>query len=192
MRASIKPFTGSKTGFVVAVAAALCVGALAGPPVARAAAHAVTTIADPRTGKQAHVTKTGKLEVSDGSGAMTVDGTVTAYTYPRSRAFSTWVEVSGASTPFVDKGKKVAITSITVDNSSGDDGEVTLYRQGGTDANCAGGFASTPIWSSRTPADADETSTFPSPLIVSDRCAIFAENLGAGFVYVTVTGYVTG
>jgi hypothetical protein len=184
----------SRGKLVLVVVGAAVAGSLAGPAVASGASHAKTTmtsIVDAHSHAAAKVTKSGELEVGDGHGPLTVDGTVTGLPYPAAKIFSENVEVGNGATGLLRARHTVDITSLTLDNDSGSTVDVELIRDAGATSSCTNGSFTQAFWSAAAPAGTTVAESFPSPLVVTDKCATFIYATTPAFVTITVTGWQT-
>jgi hypothetical protein len=177
-------FTGRQ---ITVVVVAIAVAIISFPVGVYAAAITKVGIVDPsNTSRVAHVSG-GKLEVGDGSGALTVNGTVLPY--DAATVFTVFHDLTGG-TPLVKSGvpagSKIMITSITASNFGPSPASADIQLQVGADANCQGGVVGARTYSAAMNAYATVAASFPTPL-VTNRCAVL--NMGDA-VTVTVTGYI--
>jgi hypothetical protein len=177
---------------VVAVCAAVVLA-----PVGAVAATSAFTVADPvHPAQKARVDRHGALKVGDGSGAVTVDGTVN--TFPAARAFTGNYYLSGGTSAKLKSGlkagTKIMMTSLTVTPagvSPGLPAQVSIWKLDGADVNCNGGSQSGTTWYYDANANWPSTNgmTFQVPITIGDRCARVYNN-GNDSAYVIVTGYL--
>jgi len=196
---------------VIAIAVAVAVIGL--PAGVVAATTAATSIADPvhprqkaRVSAQGRLltepcdanscaaVDAGRLRVGDGSGALTVDGSV--LTYPAS-AFSSMPYVTSGGYDYVKrgvpKGRQIMMTSITVrpnGTAPTQPAMLQIVSKTGANADCTGGQLGTAYYYAVTAQWPNSfTASFPSPIRISDRCAVVA-HAGGDTAWVTITGYV--
>jgi hypothetical protein len=190
-------FTGRQiTTMVVAV----CLAVIAFPVGSFAAGLTTVRVADSiYSTRVAHVTAQGRLttdtcdndscasvdagkqRVGDGSGALTVDGSVLPYN--PGTAFSRMIFTPGLIKPGLTSGK-IMITSLSFTNPSSAAAVVTIRNLNTSGTGC-GVTLGDYVYDGLVSAASTLVVTFPSPLVAT-RCA-FANNLADS---VTVTGYV--
>lgn len=203
-------FTGRQ---ITTMVVAACLALILLPVGAVAATNTVISIADSvHKSQKARVTSTGRLvtapcdangcasvdgsslRVGDGHGPLTVDGSVLPYR--PDTAFSTEYYLPDASTiklirPGLKAGAKIMITSITVMpfGTGTNPANVLLTRNENPGTNCSAANAGTIEWNGITKYPETLAASFPSPLVLTDRCAVVF-NAGSDRANVTVTGYV--
>ncbi len=125
-------FSGAQiTTMVVAVSLAV----IALPVGVMATAGTLVNIADPTASYKARVSSTGALRVGDGSGAITVDGTVMARPAIPANRFSVSAQNSGGVFSVKLGSGTVALTDIVLSHENSDHSRlnlsVSLYTDGG-------------------------------------------------------------
>jgi len=205
-------FTGRQ---ITTMVIAACLTLILLPVGAYAATGTVTTIVDAvHKSQKARVTSTGRLvtapcdtngcaavdgsslRVGDGRGALTVDGSVLPYRLDT--AFSTVFYLPDLShikllRPGLKAGSKIMITSITVTPFGFDPSftvNIAITNNTNPGTNCANANSGGALqWNQITKYPQPLGMTFPSPLVIRDRCAVIL-NSGGDQANVTVTGYV--
>jgi len=111
----------------------------------------------------------GRLQVGDGSGFLTVDGTVSAREVPPANPWHYWTQGSFDPAPiFVppDGVTKLAVTSLTIEvggTATSANTSFELHRF--TNANCTGPESGIDFRYTILPARTDQV-TFPTPLVL--------------------------
>jgi len=205
-------FSGRQITIMVVAA---CLALVLLPVGAFAASSAVTTIADAvHSSQRARVSSAGRLvtapcdsngcaavdgstlRVGDGHGALTVDGS--ALPYRPDTAFSTVYYLPDLShikliRPGLKAGSKIMITSITVMPFGFDPSftvNIALTKNASPGTNCANANSGGALlWNQIVKYPQPLGMTFPSPLVITDRCAVVL-NSGGDQANVTITGYV--
>ena len=185
---------------VTTMVVALCVAVIAFPVGAFAATLTKVRIADStQSSRVAHVTAqgristttcdadgcaavdAGRLRVGDGSGALTVDGSVLPYV--PSKAFSRVLGDSQLIKPGLASGT-IMITSMSFVNLNASPQLAQVVEGNLSDPNCAGPTGAV-LFSGLVSPNSTLAVTFPSPIVAS-RCA-YASMVVNGM---NVTGYV--
>lgn len=159
-----------------ALMAGACLAALLLPTSVEAAGTTLTRITD-GSGPVAKVDSTGKLAVGDGSGPLTVDGTVAARP---ARATQPWMNVNGTTLNAATASRilyagvaktKLNLTTFSASVPAGNAGSVTVHVQvlvAGPTASCddlgGGGFGAAERFTIVVPVGQTVVETFPSPL----------------------------
>jgi len=159
-------FTGRQiTTMIVAV----CVAIIAFPVGVYAATGSLVNITDPVTkANKARVDASGRLKVGDGSGVLTVDGTVTSRPAPPTRAWHYAEEQAGPSDVALPvTASTINITSLTVTASFDNvPFRIAVLRMAGTATNCTGTIQSVQdlYLAQHLVIGAPLTVSFPTPL----------------------------
>lgn len=180
------------TVITVAVAAAviaLPVGVYA------AATTSIVTIGDPTTpGNQAHVDASGRLQVGDGSGALTVDGTVRVA--PPAKPFVKYGNYSGTHVLAGPTTSAIDVTSLAVSTNNSSGSIVSLYveQYPSTATKCTGEpYSIRYLWYLHNlPHTTPVTAAFPTPLVAPvppsgrKNCLVVADSAQSSW---TIGGY---
>jgi hypothetical protein len=159
-------FTGRQ---ITAMVIAICAAVVLVPVGAMAATGSLVNITDPvARSHKARVDTAGRLKVGDGSGALTVDGTVRVAS-PVTTWYATKLLTSGSTfdVPFVGPTTaRIDITSLTVSGSATGDQHVDLKiaQVGSSATNCNTPLSTAIVWQSGQRDIAPITVAFPTPL----------------------------
>jgi hypothetical protein len=183
---------------ITSMVVTVCLAVIAFPVGSFAAGLTKVRVADStHSSRVAHVTAQGRLttdtcdsdscaavdagtvRVGDGSGALSVDGSVLPFN--PGTAFSRFIGSEQLIKPGLASGT-IMITSLSFINDSGTPTGVRISNTG--DPSCTGGPAGY-AYAGNVSGSSTLVVTFPSPLILT-RCA-YVTNVASG---VTVTGYV--
>ena len=196
-------FTGRQ---ITTMVLAACLALILLPVGAYAATGTDTTIVDAVHKSQgARVTSAGRLVTApcDANSCAAVDGSSlrvggSALPYRPDTAFSTVYYLPDLShirliRPGLKAGSKIMITSITVMPFGFDPSfavNIALTRNTDPGPNCANANSGgSLLWNQITKYPQPLGMTFPSPLVITDRCAVVL-NSGGDQANVTITGYV--
>jgi hypothetical protein len=189
------PFTGRQLTTMVIVIAAVI-----GIPGTVWAVDTFTNVAieDPVTGVKASVDATHKVLVGDGSGSLTVDGSLTARPYPPA---SPWraSEDLGGSTAFKPiagpSSSAINLTAIAATNKIGSAADLRLlaYAVAGTATACGTTTYLGTIWHIYPPANTTFTQAFPTPMQVrpptGQKVCLYASDWSTDNLILNASGF---
>jgi len=153
-------------------------------PIGARATGQLVTVVDATTSTKAHVDADGKLRVGDGSGRITVDGTVGSYPAPADQSVGALVNGPGEK-PIagpLPANRKIAITSLTLVNRSAGAGNATVTAYAiAPGGNCFDWVGQRILANFAVPAGNMAHLTYPHPLLAQkpvragDRWCLFAD-----------------
>lgn len=197
---------------VVAIVVAVSAAVVLTPTVVYAATGSSVTITDPtHASRKAHVTVAGKLMVGDGSGALTVDGTVNARPVAPAHPWNpvNYIVVTSGSPRNelyeATQPTKLNITSFTVAATGSSAGTVQLsvqvYVSDSSSGNCVtltgASFGAAERFLVTVPVGQTTNISYPTPLVYSayggkgDKYCVDVEGSGpSGYAaYVSASGF---